>query len=96
MENAASARNMVVKISGLGEPHLQPWTVEQHQDVVLDIISIFGVERCMFGSNYPVDRLYAPYETIMRGFMQIAAGYSVHERRWLFQDNAAAYYRIEL
>jgi predicted TIM-barrel fold metal-dependent hydrolase len=96
MTTAAAVPNIVVKISGLGEPHLQPWTVPRHLDVVVDAVEIFGVERCMFGSNFPVDRLYAPYETIMRGFMEMTRVYSMAERRAMFHDNAAAYYRIDV
>lgn len=96
MAEAAAMPNIVLKISGLGEPRLGPWTVNRHLQVVLDAVEIFGVDRCMFGSNYPVDSLYATYETIMRGFMEMTRSYSVEERRWMFHDNACAFYRIEL
>ena len=71
-----------------------PWTRNKHLEVVLDTIAIFGVERCMFGSNYPVERLYAPYEAIMRDFMEMTRSFSVEERRALFHDYACHYYRI--
>ena len=95
MVAAACAPNIVVKISGLGAPHLMPWTRNEHLEVVLDTIATFGVERCMFGSNYPVDRLYESYETIMRDFMEMSRSFTVKERRALFHDNARHYYRIE-
>jgi predicted TIM-barrel fold metal-dependent hydrolase len=49
----------------------------------------------MFASNYPVERLYAPYEAIMRGFMEMTRSFSLGQRRMLFHDNARHYYRIE-
>ena len=95
MQTLAEAPNTAVKVSGLGEPQLPKWSVRTHRDVVLETIDIFGVERCMFGSNYPVDRLYAPYGTIMRGFQSIASRFSFTERRLMFCENAMRWYRID-
>ena len=81
-------------ISGLGEPHLSPWSVPVHRDVVLETIDVFGVDRYMFGSNYPVDRLYAPFHTIMGGFVEITRRFSASERRMTFCGNAMRWYRI--
>ena len=95
MRTLAEAPNTAVKISGLGEPHLPKWSVRTHRDVVLETIDIFGVDRCMFGSNYPVDRLYAPYGAIMRGFQEMTSRFSLGERRRIFCDNAMRWYRID-
>ena len=95
MHTLAGAPNTAVKVSGLGEPQLPKWSVRTHRDVVLETIDIFGVDRCMFGSNYPVDRLYAPYGTIMRGFQAIANRFSFDERRLMFCENAMRWYRID-
>ena len=94
MKTLAGAPNAVVKISGLGEPHLPKWSVRTHRDVVLETIDVFGVDRCMFGSNHPVDRLYAPYGAIMRGFQEMTSRFSLAERRMLFYENAMRWYRI--
>ena len=55
MQTLAAEPNVAVKISGLGQPG-RPWTVEANGPVVRDTIAIFGVDRCMFASNFPVDR----------------------------------------
>ena len=94
MRTLAGAPNAAVKISGLGEPHLPPWSVPVHRDVVLETIDVFGVDRCMFGSNYPVDRLYAPFHTIMSGFIEMTRRFSASERRMMFYGNAIRWYRI--
>ena len=94
LRTLAGAPNAAVKISGLGEPHLPPWSVPVHRDVVLETIDVFGVDRCMFGSNYPVDRLYAPFHTIMDGFAEITRRFSSSERRMMFYGNAMRWYRI--
>jgi len=95
MRSRAEARNTAVKIAGLGEPQLPAWSVRTHRDIVLETIDIFGVDRCMFGSNYPVDRLYAPYRTIMRGFQEMTRRFSLGERRLMFCENAMRWYRID-
>ena len=94
MRTLAEAPNTAVKVSGLGEPHLPRWSVRTHRDVVLETIDLFGVDRCMFASNYPVDRLYAPYATIMRGFHAMTGRFSLAERRMMFCENAMRWYRI--
>lgn len=93
MQRLALAPNVVVKISGLGQLGV-PWTVEANRPVVLDAIEMFGVERCMFASNFPVDSLVADFETIYGGFMQIVAHMPLSDRRKLFCDNARRIYRI--
>ena len=89
----AVAPNVAVKISGIGDADRE-WTVGFNRAVVLDTIEIFGVERCMFASNFPVDSLVAGYAQIFDGFFSITAGFSQTEREMLFHDNAVRYYRI--
>jgi len=84
-----------VKISGIGVPGHE-WTVALNRGVVLDTIDIFGVDRCMFASNFPVDGIVASYATIFGGFMEITAGFSPSEREKLFSGNAVRYYRLKL
>ena len=62
--------------------------------MVLATIEIFGPERCLFASNFPVDRLASDYDAIWRAFDQITADFSADERRKLFHDNAAHFYRL--
>lgn len=92
LEEFAGQANTAAKISGLGVPG-KKWTVERNRDVVLRTIEIFGVERCMFASNFPVDSLCASFDEIFDGFKKITAEFSETDRRKLFHDNAAAYYR---
>jgi predicted TIM-barrel fold metal-dependent hydrolase len=89
----AALPNVALKISGLGQPG-QPWTVEANGPVVRDAISIFGIDRCMFASNFPVDRLCADFDTIFAGFKRIVADLSRAEQLKLFHDNAVRIYRL--
>lgn len=91
----AAAPNTRVKISGIGLPG-QPWTVEANGPIVLTTIELFGVERCMFASNFPVDSVCASYDTIFDGFEAIVAHLPAADQRKLFRDNALREYRIEL
>jgi predicted TIM-barrel fold metal-dependent hydrolase len=66
MGTLAAEPNVAVKISGLGQPG-QPWTVEANGPIVRATIALFGAERCMFASNFPVDHLCADFDTIFAG-----------------------------
>ncbi|MEF2551685.1 amidohydrolase family protein [Aurantimonas sp. A2-1-M11] len=93
MAHVARAPNVAVKISGLGVPG-SPWTAETNREIVLRTIETFGVERCLFASNFPVDSLVASYRTIYEGFSQITANFSREDRTRLFADNARRLYRF--
>jgi predicted TIM-barrel fold metal-dependent hydrolase len=85
--------NVRLKISGIGVRGYA-WTPEFNRAVVLDAISIFGADRCMFASNFPVDGLVATFDQIFDGFLVITAHLSEYERRCLFHDTAATVYRL--
>lgn len=93
MARLAREPNVAVKISGIGQPGV-PWTADGNRRVVLETIELFGIERCMLASNFPVDGLCADFRTIYDGFDRITAELSRDERRRLFHDNAVAYYRL--
>ena len=57
-------------------------------------IECFGAERCMFESNFPVDRLSLSYRTLWNGLKKIATGFSEHEKNALFAGTARRVYRI--
>ena len=93
MQELAAAANVVVKISGKGTVD-RNWTVESIRPFVLQTIEAFGVSRCMFASNFPVDKLFSDFDTLYAAFREITAPFSAEERRMLFHDNAARYYRL--
>ena len=90
----AAQDNVVLKISGLGQPG-RPWTVAGNGSVVRDAIAIFGVARCMFASNFPVDSLVSDYRTIYSGFREITSEFPPDEIAGLFHRNAVRYYRLD-
>jgi predicted TIM-barrel fold metal-dependent hydrolase len=94
MRTLAGEPNVAVKISGLGRPG-RPWTVASNGPIVRETIEIFGVDRCMFASNFPVDGLCAGLDIILSGFKEIVRDLDRADRRKLFCDNARRIYRIE-
>jgi predicted TIM-barrel fold metal-dependent hydrolase len=70
------------------------WTVESIRPFVLQTIEAFGVSRCMFASNFPVDKLYSDFDALYAAFREITRSFSAEERRQLFHDTAARYYRL--
>lgn len=88
MTGLAACPNVAVKISGLGK-------VTAKREVVLAAIELFGAQRAMFASNFPVDGLCASFSEIYSTFDAITRGFSDAERRALFHDNAVRIYRME-
>jgi 3-hydroxyisobutyrate dehydrogenase-like beta-hydroxyacid dehydrogenase/predicted TIM-barrel fold metal-dependent hydrolase len=89
----ARAPNVALKISGLGLAG-EPWPLAGNRAVIRDAIALFGADRCLFASNYPVDSLVGSFDTIMAGFMQAIADRPEPEQRQLLHDNAARLYRL--
>jgi predicted TIM-barrel fold metal-dependent hydrolase len=85
--------NLFCKISGLALLS-QSWGVAQLRDVILTAIELFGIERCIFGSNFPLERMWASYDELLEGTKQAVSGLSPDEQRQLFHDNAEKFYRI--
>jgi predicted TIM-barrel fold metal-dependent hydrolase len=93
MRALAAASNVVVKISGLGAFDWH-WTIDSFRPFVLETIDIFGVDRCIIASNFPVDKLYRDFDALYAAFYSITDGFSKSDKQMLFHDNAARFYRL--
>ena len=103
----ADCRNVVAKLGGLVMPlngfgfHKRPEPVtsselaEATREWYLHAIDCFGVERCMFESNFPVDKVSASYRTVWNSFKRIAAAFSPSDKAALFHDTAVRVYRVD-
>ncbi len=60
----------------------------------LHTIECFGVERCMFESNFPVDKRSCSYHVLWNAFKRMTRDFSASERAWLFHDTASRVYRL--
>ena len=93
MRTVAEAENTWCKISGLGMFD-RNWTVESIRRWVLECIEAFGPKRCFFGTNWPVDRLYSTYDTLIDAYTEIVSDFSTEEKTDMFSRNAERLYRI--
>lgn len=89
----ATLPNTVCKISGLGMFN-QHWDKSNVSAIAQDVITIFSSERCMFGSNFPVDKLYTDYDTIWDTYLSITNQYTSIQQQQLFYQTAKNFYRL--
>jgi len=102
----AQCPNVSVKVGGLGmrigptDFHRRPAapTSQQLADAwrpwVDSCIDAFGAQRCMFESNFPVDKVSTGYAVLWNAFKRLAAGASADERAALFSGTASRVYRL--
>ncbi len=95
METIALQPNMHLKISEFGLKDA-PWDYNSNRRIVHDALAIFGVERCMFASNFPVAGLRIPYGDLVRAIARMADDLSPAQRDGLFWANAARFYRLAI
>lgn len=68
--------------------------VRWQQKYYLHTIECFGPERCMFESNFPVDKLSISYPVVWNAFKKMVADFSEAEKHAMFYDTAARVYRL--
>jgi L-fuconolactonase len=106
IERVATCNNVHVKIGGLGMPHcdfgfhVQPRPpssadlAAEWSPMVDHCLRTFGAQRCMFESNFPVDKASYGYVTLWNAFKRLTQGYGRAEREQMFWRNAARIYRL--
>ena len=75
----------------MGDPR---WTVESLRPWVERCLEAFGVERCLFGTNWPVDRLFSSYTDVINAYEELISEYSEAEQVALFSGNAERIFKI--
>lgn len=91
LRTLAARPNMFIKISGLGMFDHR-FTIDSLRPLVLETIDTFGIDRAMFASNFPVDKLFSDYPTLWAAYAGIVAGCSEDEQAALFRTNAERIY----
>ena len=94
MGELARQPNVVCKVSALASGSDPDWSVESIRPWVLGCIDAFGPDRCMFASNWPIDRLFGTYERLLGAYDEITSGFTDDERAALFGETARRVYRI--
>jgi predicted TIM-barrel fold metal-dependent hydrolase len=93
MERLASCPNVVTKLSGLG-------TFIHRNDpahiaaIVADTVKIFGAERCMFGSNFPIEKLWTSYRELVQAYLAATTSLNAEQREAIFRTTATRVYRF--
>lgn len=107
MAELATCPNVTMKLGGLFMPmnghdwHKRPMPPTSDElaaaaQPYLDyLIETFGVDRCMFESNFPVEKVSCSYGVLWNAYKKIAKGCSAEEKARLFHDSAVAAYRVE-
>jgi predicted TIM-barrel fold metal-dependent hydrolase len=102
MQTLSQCPNVVVKLGGIGmgflgfapaatsEELAAPW-----KPYVETCAELFGADRCMFESNYPVDAAVAPYRVLWNAYKRLAEGASAAEKASLFAGTATRVYRLK-
>ncbi len=103
----SKCQNVVAKIGGLLMPingfglhkRDKPASSQELADATeryyMHMIEHFGVNRCMFESNFPVDKVSCSYTVLWNSFKLITRDFSASEKAALFHDTATAIYRVE-
>lgn len=93
LQRLAENPDVYCKISGLSMFN-HDWSDDDLRPIVESCIEIFGADRCMFGSNFPVDKLHKTWSEIWGAYERITASRSATEQGRLFAGTAAEFYRI--
>ena len=103
----AACPNVVVKLGGVGMPRTgfdwhtraRPIGSEELAEAMAPLMNYcieqFGPSRCMFESNFPVDKVSYSHHVLFNAFKRLSSGYSSSERSDMFHDTATRAYRIE-
>ena len=95
----AKLGGLVMAINGFGfhkneRPATSAELVAATRDYYLHMIDCFGVDRCMFESNFPVDKVSCSYRVLWNSFKRLTEGFSASEKAALFHDTAVRVYRV--
>ena len=95
MPALAALPNVAAKLSGMvTEADWTSWTAADLRPFVLSIVDWFGIERLMFGSDWPVCLLASSYAGVVEGLAEALGDQSDHDRARIFGLNAERVYAL--
>ena len=94
MERLAARPNVYSKLSAFGTfiHRNDPAHVAR---ILRDTVAIFGADRCLFGSNFPIEKLWTSYGALLGAFRDAAAGLDAAARAAIFEKTAVRIYRLQ-
>lgn len=93
MKAYAQLPNCYMKLSGFSM-FKHRFNAENFKRYAHAAINIFGSERCMFGSNFPVDKLYMSYSELFKQWQAVVAEYNQEESKLLAEGTAKRFYQL--
>lgn len=76
-------------------PCIEIFGVDRYNfEFLLSLFIIFMIFRCVFASNFPVDRINGTFDQMMKELLEILKGYSNEDRKKIFGENAKKFYRL--
>ncbi len=93
MAELARRPNVVAKLSGFGT-FLHRCDPEHVAWLTTETVALFGADRCLWGSNFPIEKLWTDYGTLFEAHRRAAGGLSEAERQAIFHDTACRVYRL--
>jgi predicted TIM-barrel fold metal-dependent hydrolase len=93
MEALASCRNVVTKLSGLGT-FLHRNDPAFIAEIVHETLRLFGADRCLFGSNFPIEKIWTDYGSLVAAYRAALAGLPEDAQADVLWNTAARVYRL--
>jgi predicted TIM-barrel fold metal-dependent hydrolase len=93
MVRLAACPNVVSKLSGLGT-FLHKNDPAHIAEVMRETVGIFGAKRCLFGSNFPIEKLWTTYGALVDAFRNAAGSLPEADQQAVLHDTAMRVYRI--
>lgn len=94
MKRMADKDNIVTKLSGLGT-FIHRNDPAHVGEIVAETVAIFGPERCLFGSNFPIEKLWTSYQALVSAFRTALAFHPATAQDAMLRGNAARIYRLQ-
>lgn len=94
MRELARRRNTVCKLSGLVTEGKAGWSIDTLRPIVDHLLEVYGPDRLIFGSDWPVVTLAATYDEWFETVEGLLSGLAAHERAQVFGENAAEVYGL--
>ncbi|MDB5502765.1 MAG: amidohydrolase [Tardiphaga sp.] len=93
MAGLAGCKNVNVKLSGLGTFE-HAYRFETVAPVITETVALFGADRCLFGSNFPIEKLWTDYAALYRTFRRAIEPLPDGEQLYILHDTARRLYKL--
>ncbi|MBY8975968.1 amidohydrolase family protein [Rhodobacteraceae bacterium NNCM2] len=94
MKALAAQPNVVTKLSAFGT-FIHRNDPDLIAAIIAETVKIFGADRCMFGSNFPIEKIWTSYGELLDAHLKATAGLPQGQQKKIFNDTAARIYRLD-